>query len=249
MVIGIAIYLLGQGTLPPDSLQKGSARIASQALSAQDWSKIGSLAAVAALVILFRVAYEQSGNTIALWVDQYTDRMVTFGSWSFLVPATWFQSINPLLIFTLTPVIIVFWGRQARRGSEPATVTKMAIGCGIVVLAYLLMAIAAELQNSTGAPVSWAWVTGYFVLLTIGELYVLPVGLSVVSRLAPAQASAAMIGVWFLAKFAGSLSAGYLGTYWSTIDHGTFFLIGAGFSGLAGLALLLFGYVRAGVVQ
>lgn len=240
MVIGLMVYLLGQGALPPDAMSGGRIATAKQPLSKDDWVQIRSLVVVAVLVIFFRIAYEQSGNTIALWVDQYTDRMVQVGTWSFLVPATWFQSINPLLIFTLTPLIIVFWSRQAKRGREPATVSKMVIGCFVVVLAYLLMAGAAWLHNSTNAPVSWAWVTGYFVLLTIGELYVLPVGLSVVSRLAPVQTAAAMIGVWFLAKFAGSLLAGYLGTYWSSLDHTTFFAIGAASAALAGLALMLF---------
>jgi POT family proton-dependent oligopeptide transporter len=209
-------------------------------LSAADWSAVRTLVVVAILVILFRIAYEQSGNTIALWVDQHTDRVVQFGTWSFAVPATWFQSINPLLIFTLTPVIIMLWARQARRGTEPATLVKMAIGCAIVGAAYGVMVAAAALNDATGAPVSWAWVTAYFVLLTIGELYVLPLGLSVFSRVAPAQAAAGMIGVWFLAKFAGSLLAGYLGTFWTQISHPTFFLIGAAAAGLAGLALLAF---------
>jgi POT family proton-dependent oligopeptide transporter len=240
MVIGMAIYVAGQSALPPDLLAKAGGERTVKPLSAADWSAVRTLVVVAILVILFRIAYEQSGNTIALWVDQHTDRVVQFGTWSFAVPATWFQSINPLLIFTLTPVIIMLWARQARRGTEPATLVKMAIGCAIVGAAYGVMVAAAALNDATGAPVSWAWVTAYFVLLTIGELYVLPLGLSVFSRVAPAQAAAGMIGVWFLAKFAGSLLAGYLGTFWTQISHPTFFLIGAAAAGLAGLALLAF---------
>lgn len=240
MVIGMAIYLAGQRTLPPDLLETRTGERAVKPLTPTDWSAIRTLIGVAILVILFRIAYEQSGNTIALWVDGNTDRLVQFGSWSFLVPATWFQSINPLLIFTLTPLIITFWARQARRGTEPATLVKMAIGCVFVTLAYLVMVAAAVLNDSTGENVSWAWVTAYFVLLTIGELYVLPLGLSVFSRVAPAQAAAAMIGVWFLAKFAGSLMAGYLGTFWSQLPHPLFFMIGAGAAALAGVSLLAF---------
>jgi POT family proton-dependent oligopeptide transporter len=240
MVIGMAIYLAGQRTLPPDTFKTRASDGVVKPLSSADWSAIRTLIAVAVLVILFRIAYEQSGNAIALWVDQNTDRVVQFGTWSFAVPATWFQSINPLLIFTLTPLIIAFWARQATRGAEPSTLTKMAIGCLIVTLAYGVMVAAALLNDTTGQPVSWAWVTSYFVLLTLGELYVLPIGLSVFSRVAPAQAAAAMIGVWFLAKFVGSLLAGYLGAYWTQIPHPTFFLIGAASAGVAGVTLLLF---------
>jgi proton-dependent oligopeptide transporter, POT family len=240
MVIGMAIYLAGQRTLPPDLVQAGSQRPVTTPLSAADWAQIRALVGVAAIVILFRIAYEQSGNTIALWVDADTDRLLQAGTWSFLIPATWFQSINPLLIVTLTPVIIAFWSRQAARNKEPNTLMKMAIGCAIVMLAYLVMVIAAIVQDATGQKVSWGWVTAYFVLLTLGELYVLPIGLSVFSRFAPVQAAAAMIGVWFLAKFAGSLSAGYLGTYWSQISHPSFFMIGAIAAASAGLGLLAF---------
>jgi proton-dependent oligopeptide transporter, POT family len=249
MVIGMAIYLAGQRTLPPDLLKSGARERAVKHLTSADWSAIRTLVAVAALVVLFRIAYEQSGNAIALWVDENTDRMIRSGSWSFVVPATWFQSINPLLIFTLTPLIIAFWARQAARKAEPSTLLKMAIGCVIVTIAYGVMVVAALLNDASGQPVSWAWVTAYFVLLTLGELYVLPIGLSVFSRVAPAQAAAAMIGVWFLAKFAGSLMAGYLGAFWTQIPHSTFFLIGAAAAALAGVALFVLRALLAGRSQ
>ena len=147
-------------------------------------------------------------------------------------------SINPFLIFTLTPFLALWWRRQAARASEPSTLRKMAIGCAIGGLAYLLM-IGAGLDYAERGSASWLWLVGYFFLLTAGELFVLPVGLSLFSQLSPAQAASAMIGVWYLAKFAGASLAGWLGTFWLELSHTAFFGIGAASAFAAALAMLI----------
>ena len=76
---------------------------------------------------LFWATYEQQGNTIALWAEDFTVRSFDLGIWHGEVPAELFQSINPFLIFAFTPFIVVLWSRQAQRGSEPSTVSKMAL--------------------------------------------------------------------------------------------------------------------------
>jgi POT family proton-dependent oligopeptide transporter len=234
MVIGLAIYLGFQRTLgsEPSRVQRGADKAAIQ-ISPDGWRKIRALIAVAAIVVLFRVAYEQSGNTIALWADARTDR--TIGD--FTIPATWFQSINPLLIFTLTPLLVIWWSRQARRGAEIATLRKMALGCAVGGLAYLVM-IGAAFAFETHGSAHWLWLVAFFCLLTAGELFVLPVGLSLFSQLSPAQAASAMIGVWYLAKFAGASLAGWLGTFWLELPPALFFTIGASAAFAAAAALL-----------
>jgi len=239
MGIGLSIYLLGQKALPSYSISRLSGKKRLAPLSAADWSGIRFILLVAGLIAVFRVAYEQSGNTMALWVDTYTDRLLRIGDWSFLIPATWFQSINPLLIITLTPPLIALWKRQARNGKEPSTIVKMAMGCALLGLSFLVMVGAAISYEHVGKPVSWEWSVSFFVLLTIGELYCIPVGLSLVSRIAPAQAAAAMIGVWYLAKFVGGMMSGYFGTLWSTVPLPTFFLLGAFAAFAAGTGLLV----------
>jgi proton-dependent oligopeptide transporter, POT family len=92
---------------------------------------------------MFWAAYEQQGNTIALWASDHTDRTIDLIVWHGEIPVTWFQAFNPFMIFAFTPFIIAFWTWQEKRGMEPSTVTKMALGCFGVALSYLIMAGAA----------------------------------------------------------------------------------------------------------
>jgi POT family proton-dependent oligopeptide transporter len=236
MVIGLVIYLTNQKLLPAEAQQMKDRKAVRAPIGPEGRRAVRNLILIAAVVVLFRIAYEQSGNTLALWADSRTDRHL--GASGLLIPATWFQSINPLLIFVFTPLITWWWSRQARRGREPEPLTKMAIGAAVGGLAFVLM-IGAALNAGPNGEASWLWLVGFFALLTAGELYILPVGLSVFSTLAPARVASAMIGVWYIAKFAGGLFSGWLGAYWQVLPSWQFFLIGAGFALLAALGLIL----------
>ena len=238
MLVGLVIYLTNQKVLPAEAQLMKDRKAKKAPLGPEGVRAVRNLMIIAAIVVLFRIAYEQSGNTIALWADSRTDRMLHLGAARFLIPATWFQSVNPLLIFTFTPLITWWWARQARRGREPEPLTKMALGAALGGLAFLLMIGAATSAGGHGTA-SWLWLVGFFALLTAGELYILPVGLSVFSTLAPARVASAMIGVWYIAKFAGGLFSGWLGAYWQVLPSGWFFLIGASFAFLSGAGLLL----------
>jgi POT family proton-dependent oligopeptide transporter len=185
---------------------------------------------------LFWATYEQQGNTIALWADSYTDRSINLLFWKGEIPVTWFQAFNPFMIFAFTPLIVVFWTWQARRGKEPSTVLKMAIGCFCVALAYLVMVLPA-ISVEGGAQVSWLWLLAYFVIITTGELYLSPVGLSLVSKMAPAKVLSLMMGVWLATSFVGNFLAGWLGSFWSSMSKADFFLMLAGVAGLAGASI------------
>jgi POT family proton-dependent oligopeptide transporter len=186
-------------------------------------------------VSFFWATYEQAGNTIALWADRYADRSV-FGL--FTIPVTWFQAFNPFMIFAFTPFILMLWRAQAERGSEPSSVTKMAYGCFGVTLANLVMFAAASVAG--GGQSSWLWLLAYFVIITIGELYLSPTSLSLVTKVAPARAVSMMMGVWLATSFTGNFAAGYLGSFWSNMAKDSFFLMIAIIAGLAGLVILAF---------
>ena len=130
------------------------------------------------------------------------------------------------MIFAFTPFVIALWAWQERRGTEPSTVTKMSIGCLLVALSYLIMVGAA--WQSDGAPdASWLWLFVYFVVITIGELYLSPIGLSLVSKVAPARMVSMMMGVWLGTSFIGNFIAGWLGSFWSTMEIRFFLMIAA----------------------
>ncbi len=238
MLTGLAIYLRGLRELPPDELQKAkAAHREHDPLTVRDWRAIAALLVLFLPNTLFWATYEQQGNTIALWADSFTDRSVNLLFWRGEIPVTWFQAFNPFMIFTFTPFIVALWTRQAREGREPSSVTKMAIGCFGVTLANLVMAYAA-LHVSGGAKASWLWLLGYFVIITIGELYLSPVGLSLVSKVAPAWVLSLMMGVWLATSFVGNFMAGWLGSFWSSMEKPAFFVMIAGLAALAGLAIV-----------
>jgi len=237
MVVGLSIYLYGQSWLAPDSLmqQKLAAQKAAPALAAQERNRIWGLIAICITSVAFWAAYEQQGNTIALWADTYTDRVI-FG-WEF--PASWFQSLNPAFILILTPIIISFWARQSRKGSEPSAVSKMALGCFLLGGSFLVMVPAALSYAATEAPVNMGWLVLFTLLATIGELYLSPVGLSLVTKLAPGRMVSMMMGIWFMSSFIGNYAAGFLGEYWETMPKDEFFFVMAVIAFVAGLAILL----------
>jgi POT family proton-dependent oligopeptide transporter len=188
---------------------------------------------------LFWATYEQQGNTIALWADDYTDRMVDLVIWRGEIPVTWFQAFNPFMIFAFTPFIVALWAWQAKRRVEPSSVTKMSLGCFGVALANLIM-VGAAWQSGGGPDASWLWLLGYFVVITIGELYLSPIGLSLVSKVAPARMVSMLMGVWLATSFVGNFIAGWLGSFWSSMDKSRFFLMIAGVALVAGLVILAF---------
>src|SRR6185437_5654011 len=160
------------------------------------------------------------GNTIALWTDAGVDRHVA-GGWQ--IPLTWFQALNPLIIFLGTPPLVAWWTRLWKKHREPSSVTKMATGALIVSLSFALIAVVCVFADAHHVRSSWIWLVGFFVVLTIGELFILPVGLGLFGRLAPKGYEATAIAIWFFAGFVGNLFAGWLGSFWTTLGQPAFF--------------------------
>jgi proton-dependent oligopeptide transporter, POT family len=242
MTIGLLIYLyaLSSNALPMDEFHRSKAMGEYRG----KLDRIERRAVIALFLLflpntLFWATYEQQGNTIALWADDYTDRTVNLIFWHGEIPTTWFQAFNPFMIFAFTPFVVALWARQARRGSEPSSINKMALGCFGVTLANIIMAGAA--WQAGGAPdASWLWLLAYFVVITIGELYLSPVGLSLVSKAAPARMVSMMMGVWLGTSFIGNFIGGWLGSFWSGMDKMSFFLMIAAVAALAGVVIAAF---------
>ncbi len=233
MTSGLIIYLLAAPSLPPDAFAKRET--SHRPMGREEWLAIGAIMALMLPVSLFWATYEQQGNTIALWADQHTDRHVDLLLFAGDIPVTWFQAFNPFMIFAFTPFIVALWRWQGQR--EPSTVAKMAIGCFLNAAAYLVMVAAARTAGPGLA--SWLWLFFYFVVITVGELYLSPVGLSLVTKVAPLRLLSMMMGVWLSTSFIGGFLAGYLGTFWSSMAKTDFFLMLAIISAAAGVAIAL----------
>jgi POT family proton-dependent oligopeptide transporter len=239
MTLALCIYAYAMPSLPPDELHKAIATgEAGKPLDRDEWRRILALIALFVPTTLFWATYEQQGNTIALWADDHTDRSIDLLLWRGEIPTTWFQAFNPFMIFAFTPLVVGLWARQGKRGTEPHTIVKMALGCFGVALANLIMVVAA--WRAGGDEASWLWLLGYFVVITLGELYLSPIGLSLVSKLAPARMVSMLMGLWLATSFAGNFLAGWLGSFWSGMDKPMFFLMIAGIATIAGAVILAF---------
>ncbi|MFA6229257.1 MAG: peptide MFS transporter [Rhodanobacter sp.] len=244
MLLSLVIYLAGARYLPVEPKRVGGARPSRPPMDRAVRDRFAVLIVIAAIVVIFRGAYEQNGNTIALWADTGVDRQLANG-WT--IPMTWFQSINSLAVFALTPFLVARWARLAQRGIETPLLGKMAFGAAIVGASYVLLGLVAAWSEAHGTRANWGWLAGWFVLMTVGELYILPVGLALFGRLAPEGFRATSIATWFFAGFFGNLLAGALGTRWSVLTHAWFFALIGAVAGLSALLLYLLGRRLGGV--
>lgn len=178
-----------------------------KSLTKVERSRINVIFLLAFFVIFFWGAFEQAGASLTLFADRQTNRDL-FG-WE--MPASYFQSINPLAVIALAPVFTILWGFLYNRKMEPASPYKMAIGLSLVAVGYFVIAIAVKGIGASEKVSMW-WLIALYIIHSMGELCLSPIGLSMVSKLSPIRLSSLMMGTWFLAnaaanKFAGTLSA------------------------------------------
>jgi POT family proton-dependent oligopeptide transporter len=236
MVTGLLLYLFGQRYLAPDQLEQRRKRpeAPKERMTRDEWLRVMALIVLCALNIVFWAVYEQQGNTMQLWADQNT-------RWNLLgmnIPSTWYQAFNPAMIFAFAPLLAMFWGWQARKGKEPSSVSKMAIGCFLLGLSFIIMMVASQ-GIAVDARRSVMWLVSTTFVLTIGELYLSPIGLSFVTKVAPARMVSMLMGVWFLSSFFGNYLSGYLGTFWERMPRAQFFLMLTTLGLGAGVAIFL----------
>lgn len=154
-----------------------------------------------------------------------------------------FQSVNPFWVIALTPLVVAFFAFLNRKGKEPSTPTKIAFGLLISALSCLVMVGAVYASNNGADKSSAWWFISSYAVITIGELFLSPMGLSLVSKLSPARLTSLMMGGWFLATSIGNKLSGVLSSMWDGYEQkANFFLVNFVLLGLA--ALLLFGMLR-----
>ncbi|MCE1246097.1 MAG: peptide MFS transporter [Firmicutes bacterium] len=176
--------------------------------------RILALIVIFVVVIVFWMIFHQNGSTLTIWADENTDWKVS-GIIS--------NAINPFWIITLTFPLVWFWKKLAEKGKEPGTVTKIFFGMLLTSLSFFIMYLAAKSGGDHGK-VSPLWLIGSYMIISLGELMLSPMGLSLVSKAAPKHLRGLMMGGWFLATAIGNkLTA--IGQYWEVWSHSRFFLI------------------------
>ena len=154
--------------------------------------------------LMFWALFEQAGSSLNILTDRGVDRSLL--GWT--VPASMFQSLNALFIFTLAPFFAMLWIALAKRNMEPSTPLKFAIGIIFVGLGFLVL--VAGMESSDGVQTAVIWIILIYLLHTLGELCLSPVGLSSVTKLSPQRIVGVMMGMWFFASAAGNYVAGLI---------------------------------------
>jgi POT family proton-dependent oligopeptide transporter len=188
-------------------------------LEGDDRQRVIALCILCLGTIAFWAIYEQQGNTLQLWADEKTN-------WTFFgidVPTTWYQSFNPAMIFMFAPLLDMFWNSRAKQGKASSSVRKMGIGCVLCGLAFIIMILAAKVVGPGVEKGSLLWLVITTWIFTMGELYLSPIGLSLVTKVAPARMLSMMMGMWFLSNFFGNYLAGYIGTFYEKMPKDAFF--------------------------
>lgn len=194
--------------------------------------RLGAVAVFFIASMLFWAVFEQAGISIAVFCDRLTRTEIA----DFAFPSTWFQSLNPIFVIALAPVFATAWARLGPR--QPSSPAKFVAALLFLALSFTLMVPAAQ-ATATGKISPW-WIVGLFLLQTIGELFLSPVGLSLMTRLAPPGLVGVTLGLWFLSVAWGNKLAGVLGAGFDATDAGglaRFFLHQAVLLGLAAVML------------
>ncbi len=190
-------------------------------LPAAERPRVIGLSVACMITTAFWAAYEQQGNTLQIWASQSASWPTVLG---FTVPSSWYVAFNPFFIAVLVPLLNRLWDRQSRRGKEPGSLTKMALGCVLLGLGYLVM-IVSTMDVFGGASGSLWWLATATFIFTIGEIYLSPVGQSFVTKVAPLRLASMMMGVWYLGAFFGNYLSGWLGAYYGRMSHAQFFAL------------------------
>lgn len=193
-----------------------------------EWTRVFVILILAFFNIVFWAGFEQAGGTFNLFAQENTNRVVG----GFEIPTTWFQNINPIAIVTLAPLFSLLWIKLAAKRMNPRTPVKFAMAMFIGAVAFFIM---TQAQNSadTGALVSPMWLVVVYVLLTVGELMLSPIGLSMVTKLSPGKITSIMMGVWMASFALGNYLAATLEEILTTYNFDlypfiTYLMLGSG---------------------
>jgi len=246
MLLGLTQYILGRRHLLPAveriAAQKAARKAADQAaaggqggrgrLTSDDWRRISAVVVLFVFASLFWGAYEQAGSTLTLFADRYVHLELL----GLKLYASWFVSVQAAFVILLSPLFAWLWMRLGPR--QPSSPAKFAFALVFVGLAFVLLIPAGSLAQQ-GIKVSPLWLIAAYFIQELGELCLSPVGLSLVTKVAPVRLVSFVMGIFFLSNFVGNLLAGWSARFVSTVPLVTLFGVTAGVTIGAGLVLFL----------
>jgi len=229
-------YLGNIGEAPSKSIEENSKSDSNAPLTHEEKQRVTVIFILTAFVIFFWAGFEQAGSSLSLYTDKFIDRTVG----GFEIPTSWFQSVNPLFIVMLAPLFSIFW--TSKLGKSLSTPIKMGLGMIFLGIGFFFM-IGAVLERGgdvkdVAVKASLFWLVMTYLIHTIGELCLSPVGLSVVTKLAPVKLASLMMGVWMLATFVANIIGGFVSAYVESLGAFTIFSTIAGFVIVLGIIMI-----------
>ncbi len=225
MVLGLVTYvalrpryLAGIGERPNRELSQARAARPNEPLTTSERNHLLALVIIMLFTIPFWMAFEQAGSSMNFFAARRTDRWIL----GFHFPASWMQSVNAIVLIASSPFFAWLWTRLGAKGRDPSTPTKMATALLLVGLGFVVMVVGAH-RSDGGQLVSPMWLVGAYALHTFGELCLSPVGLSLVTKLAPMKLASVLMGAWFFATGISELLAGQLAAFTDKVARGEAF--------------------------
>jgi POT family proton-dependent oligopeptide transporter len=210
-------YLGDLGLKPTRQIQQEKTNTTKAPLTKREKMRTLAIVILAFVTIAFWTAFEQAGSSLTLYTQEHIDRHIG----SFTVPTEWFQSLNAMFIVLLAPIMSIVWYKlgKSKRG-DFKTPTKMGMGLITVGLGFLVLVSAVvQTGNSSELKVNLLFMVFTYFLHTLAELMISPVGLSMVSRLAPLKLASLLMGVWMASSAVANKLAGVLATYTQSFGY------------------------------
>ena len=233
MLLALVSYVLGQKYLPDDRPARRE-HVKAPPLTPSERKRVIVLLCVIALTMPAEIAYPMVWSIGILWVDQYVNLATPLG----VIPSSWFASMDSIGAILVAPALVVLWGWQAKRGREPASVTKQGIGTAIVAFAALLLAYGNWGQTEENS-VALGWAVAGWLTMGLGWMYYWPTTLAIVSKAAPPRLASTLMGVAFLSPFIGHVLAGWVGSYFDKMAPSTFWMLDAAIAAVGATLILV----------
>ena len=232
MVVGLIWYLLSQkkylgnlGLQPVSKVNTPNREELNRPLTRQDWDKIKAISIFSFFAVFFFTFFEQAGTSFTFFADEATRLFINLPFiGSVKLESSYFQSVNPIFVILLAPFFARMWVRMDHK--EPSIPSKFGWGLFLQGIGFAIMAIGASIFLKDGSA-SAIWLIGVYFFCTTGELCISPVGLSMVTKLAPAKFMSLLMGVWLMSSFFGNLLAGWLASYYESWELTKLFFLPA----------------------
>lgn len=245
MLAGQLIYnlfgqkYLGDAGMYPSRAKNNQLEIEDKPLTKEEKDRSLVIIILVLFTVFFWAGFEQAGSSMTLYTDKYIDRNV-LGK---VIPTEWFQSVNPLFIVLLAPLFSLLWSFLSAKGKDPSIPVKMAVGMILLGFGFVLM-LGAVIQRGgdvadESIKANLLFLVGAYLMHTMGELCLSPIGLSMVTKLAPVKLASLMMGVWLMSSFIANISGGFIAFYVSEVGAFNIFLMISVISVMLGFLLFM----------